>query len=128
MDEVKYPTVEHAYQASKTIFDGERARILEVATPGEAKRRGRYVTLRPDWDKHKVNVMYELLRQKFHVISLAHQLAATGDEELIEGNDWRDSYWGVYRGEGKNVLGKLLMKVREEVVQKVGSHPLRDRR
>jgi predicted NAD-dependent protein-ADP-ribosyltransferase YbiA (DUF1768 family) len=48
---------------------------------------------------------------------LADKLIATGDTELIEGNNWRDYFWGMCNGKGKNNLGKILMKVREELRQ-----------
>ena len=55
------------------------------------------------------------LRIKFKNPELRSLLLATGNEELVEGNWWRDTYWGVCEGVGQNKLGKLLMQVREEV-------------
>ena len=60
--------------------------------------------------------MGNLLRQKFRVgTELGYKLINTGKVKLIEGNNWRDDYWGVYNGKGKNVLGKLLMEIRNDL-------------
>lgn len=109
-------TVEHAYQAAKTNDPNWVSRILYAETPKEAKRLGRLCPVRPNWDNEKLYVMRALLFQKFHPTrSLAVKLANTGTAELIEGNWWDDTYWGVCKGVGDNHLGKLLMHVREAV-------------
>jgi len=115
---VVYPSIEHAYQAAKTILPLERKRILECNKPGTAKRLGRQLTLRSNWESIKVNVMKELLRQKFSTIkhpSLAKRLITTGNADLVEGNTWGDEFWGRYNGKGENMLGRLLMKIRQEI-------------
>ena len=112
-----YPTVEHAYQAAKTRKLGERV-IFQCPSelrPGDAKREGKKVTLRANWNVLKIIVMKNLLREKFKEPVLRKQLLGTGDSELIEGNDWGDEYWGKCRGRGLNWLGKLLMEVRDEI-------------
>ncbi len=116
-DGVSYPTVEHAYQAAKTLNPVERSKIRMAKTAGEAKKLGRGVTLRKDWENAKVRVMLDLLREKFSDPGLRHQLLDTGDVELVEGNSWGDKFWGVdsKTGKGKNMLGKLLMQVRMEM-------------
>ena len=116
LDGIKYPTVEHAYQASKTLDDEERKIVRMAGRPGLAKREGKRVTLRPDWsDEMKLVIMEDLVRQKFQHKELKALLLATGDEELVEGNSWWDTYWGVCKGKGSNHLGKILMKVRQEL-------------
>lgn len=113
---VCYPTVEHAYQAAKTLDVNERLAIAEQATPGRAKRAGRKVTLRADWEQVKVPIMHALLLSKFEGFpDLARRLQATGDREIVEANDWGDVFWGVSGGYGENMLGKLLMQVRTEL-------------
>jgi predicted NAD-dependent protein-ADP-ribosyltransferase YbiA (DUF1768 family) len=77
---------------------------------------GKKNALRPDWEEVKDGIMYKLLKSKFTDPVLRDKLIATGSAELIEGNNHWDRYWGVCRGEGQNKLGKLLMKVREEVI------------
>lgn len=112
-DGIKYPTLEHAFQAAKTTDFAERWRISQLPTPGQAKRAGRSVTLRPDWLQVRRMVMQELLIQKFILNSeLRKKLKDTGRAQLVEGNTWGDTYWGVCRGVGENHLGKLLMAIR----------------
>lgn len=112
---VSYPTLEHAFQAAKTDRAEERAKILSCPTPGGAKRMGKKVKLRPDWENVKLKVMEELVRQKFADPELKAKLLLTRDRVLIEGNHWNDTFWGVCRGKGRNHLGRTLMKVREEL-------------
>lgn len=110
-----YPSVEHAYQAAKTTDLEWRKRIRSAESPGEAKRLGRQLPLRADWEKIKLDVMFSLVWQKFACglgNPLPEKLLATGDAELIEGNWWGDTFWGVCRGKGENHLGKILMEVR----------------
>lgn len=110
-----YPTVEHAFQASKTDDPEERAHVRAAPTPAGAKQRGKKVRLRPDWETVKVSIMEGLVRQKFADPALREQLLATGDEELVEVNTWNDRFWGVCKGKGTNNLGKILMKIRAEI-------------
>lgn len=113
---VTYPTVEHAYQAAKTLDPRQRASLLRLATPGQAKRAGLKVTLRPGWDGMKLEVMRALLHAKFtRHPDLRDRLLATGQAHLEEGNDWGDTYWGTVGGRGQNQLGRLLMRVRREL-------------
>jgi ribA/ribD-fused uncharacterized protein len=118
---VFYPTVEHYFQAMKTLDPKERGWIASAPTPGEAKRRGRSVKLRPDWEEVKEQVMLDGLRLKFKIPAMREVLLSTQSAELIEGNWWHDNTWGdCYCDkckdiEGKNMLGKLLMKVRSEL-------------
>lgn len=110
-----YPTVEHAFQASKTDDPEERAWVRSSPTPAGAKQRGKKVRLRPDWETVKVAIMEELVRQKFRDPELRDALLATGEEELVEVNTWNDKFWGVCKGKGENHLGKILMKIRAEL-------------
>ena len=120
-DDLTYPSVEHAYQAAKTYDKLLRRMIQEAETAGEAKKIGRnLVKLRSDWDFIRLEVMEYLLRQKFNDPELRKLLLSTANEELVEGNTWCDVYFGVcyckdHNGEGANVLGTLLMKIRTEL-------------
>lgn len=112
-DGISYPTVEHAFQAAKTLDFNKRQEIAYQSTQGKAKRMGRHVQLRGDWENIKDSIMEELIIQKFTKNSyLKQQLLETGDKKLIEGNDWNDTYWGVCGGIGENHLGRILMEVR----------------
>jgi len=114
-EEELYPTVEHAYQASKSIDPKVREIIRKAPGPNEAKKLGQGVELRKDWSEVRLEIMQRLIREKFSNPFLAHRLIATGDAELILGNKWNDKFWGVCRGAGENWLGKILMAVREEL-------------
>lgn len=114
---VKYATVEHAYQAHKTLDPLARRTITNTKTPLLAKKFGRMVELRSDWNLVKVPLMRELVRLKFENPFLAELLLSTGDAELIEENFWGDAFWGVCDGVGENMLGKILMETREKLVK-----------
>lgn len=111
-----YKSNEHAYCAAKTLDPDERWLIRSAATPGKAKKLGRSIVLRGDWDQIKFDIMLDLLRKKFVPrTELSEKLLITGDAHLEEGNWWGDFIWGVCRGKGLNMLGKLLMQVRDEL-------------
>lgn len=116
-----YPSVEHAYQAAKTLDLNEREKIRNAKTAKEAKALGYKITLRKDWNDVKVEIMLGLLRQKFKKgTHLSEMLLLTNDAEIIEGNFWGDTFWGVDSTKGgENMLGKLLMQVRQEVREKM---------
>ena len=109
---IEYPTSEHAFQAAKTLDVAQR-RAIATLTASEAKRVGRKLYLREDWEQIKLVTMELILLDKFSRQPLKRQLIATGDAFLEETNTWGDIIWGVCRGVGSNHLGKLLMKVRE---------------
>ena len=121
VDGIIFPTVEHLFQAAKTVSLVEREKIAAAATPGQAKRLGRNVILCDNWEEIKDDVMLNALRLKFAILPLREKLLATGNEELVEGNTWHDNTWGncscdrCKKIEGQNKLGKLLMQVREEI-------------
>jgi ribA/ribD-fused uncharacterized protein len=113
---VEYPSSEHAYQAAKTKDKKMRKKIARQPTAWEAKKLGREVKLREDWEERKVEIMYRILNAKFKQHeNLKEKLLATGNAILIEGNAWGDTFWGVCDGKGENKLGKLLMLLREEI-------------
>lgn len=121
LDSATYPTVEHAYQAAKALDLGWRQIVRLAPTAGIAKRYGRQLPLREDWELVKLDVMLDLLRQKFSAEPLAAMLIGTGDRVLVEGNVWHDNFWGSCRclrcgDRGDNQLGKLLMQTREELL------------
>lgn len=114
------PTTEHLYQALKTEDPEEQQTILELETPGKAKRAGRKVHVRPDWDLVKLGIMADLQAAKYQNPALAALLRDTGDTLLIEGNHWHDTFWGQctcdrHRCDGENWLGKILMLERSRL-------------
>lgn len=117
INNIAYSTAEHAYQAQKTLDPYERLNIAKQPTPGAAKRLGRTITVRPDWDNVKVGIMRHILICKFSDPQLATKLLATGNALLEEGNRWGDTFWGIdlRTGQGQNHLGQLLMSVRTDL-------------
>ena len=112
-----YPSSEHAFQAAKTLVKDERRSIQFADTPGKAKKLGQEVTLQKDWTPEKrIRIMRTILRNKFiYNDHLKQKLLDTGNEELVEGNTWGDTFWGVCNGIGENNLGKLLMEIRDDI-------------
>ncbi len=127
-DEV--PTVEHAYHVEKYDNDDLRAQIIAAKTGQKAKRVADRLNdeghpFSPDWSYRKVDIMRNFVYQKFaRSEELAFELDYTGDEEIIEGNTWGDTFWGVYPivdgelapdAKGLNWLGRVLMETRERL-------------
>lgn len=116
LDRELYSSVEHAYQASKTLDLEYRRMIRNAISPVKAKSLGKVVPIRPAWEDIKVDIMRELIRQKFSQNYFKQKLLATGDQTLVEGNYWGDTFWGTdLQGNGLNWLGKILMEVRDEI-------------
>lgn len=109
-----FASVEAAYQAAKTLDQTERARFVTMDAK-QAKRAGKKLVLRSDWDAIKLALMTDLVRQKFLDPELQTKLLVTGDDPIVELNAWRDTYWGVCKGVGENHLGRILMAVRDEL-------------
>lgn len=108
------PTVEHGYQADKAVDEKDWIRIVQSPTPAQAKKLGRTIQIHANWEDIKVDVMLNHLKLKFADPQLKQMLLDTGDAVLIEGNWWGDKFWGVCRGEGKNMLGTVLMNLRTQ--------------
>lgn len=112
---VVYPSTEHAYMAQKTLDPEIRRHIASLALPADARKYGQTIALRADWGSFKTVAMLSALVKKFEDPALRAALLATGDRYLEETNDWGDRFWGVSGGVGKNMLGKLLMLVRDQL-------------
>jgi len=110
-----FKSSEQAFMWEKTTDPVWKDRILLAPDPSTAKRLGRSVPLREDWEQVKDSIMYAVLLRKFYEPTLRPRLLATGDQILVEGNNWNDTYWGVdlVTRKGRNQLGITLMKVRE---------------
>ena len=109
-----YPTNEHAFQAQKHIDPTYQNLVQQAKTPGLAKRYGRQVKLRRDWEEVKINIMREIVMHKFiQNPELKKRLINTGSNTvLIEGNNHGDDFWGMCAGVGLNHLGFILMDTR----------------
>jgi hypothetical protein len=128
--EVIWPTVEHGYQFYKlpnaevtlhlvkymTVKTFKRGDVPFLhAKPSEVKAWGQTIELRRNWDIIRDPVMARLTKIKYKAPDMREKLLATDDAELIEGNTWGDTYWGVCNGVGKNKLGKIIMAERHEI-------------
>ena len=113
---ITYKNNEAAFQAQKRINKSEREKFSQL-NPSEAKKAGRSGSLRSDWEQIKESVMYNVCKAKFtQNEDLKKKLIETSPNELIEGNTWGDTTWGQVNGVGKNLLGKILMKIRQEFI------------
>lgn len=114
----EYASVEHGFQSLKALNQDDRDRIRNADHPGAAKKLGHEVVIRPDWDAVKIDIMFGLLKAKFNMPFFIDRILETGEEELVEGNWWNDKFWGfcLKTNEGENHLGKLLMRVRSELI------------
>lgn len=113
-----WPTSEHYFQAQKFEESSVQEAVRQTRSPMLAARMGRdrKLKLRRDWDSIKVSIMRDAVRAKFSQHKdLAQLLLATGDAKLVEHTD-QDDYWGDGGdGSGKNMLGRILMEVRQEL-------------
>lgn len=117
----RYKNVEAAFQSRK---NSKREQDFELLSGKDAKRLGRHVALRKDWEQVKYGIMYEIVYLKFTKDKkLQEKLLETDDRELVELNTWNDKTWGVVynpntrKYEGQNLLGNILMGVREAIRQ-----------
>ena len=119
-EDIEYPSVEHAFQAAKTLNIPYRKQIFTSGRADRAKVLGHRLTLRDDWEQVKIQVMYDCVKSKFTFNQpMFDMLIATGTAQLLEGNNWGDKFWGAVKLKGEwvggNYLGKILMKVRKEI-------------
>jgi ribA/ribD-fused uncharacterized protein len=115
LDGIKYSSVEHAYMSAKSDEISWKDFCSDsLNSPGKVKSNSKYITLIENWDDLKVSVMEKCIDQKYDQEPFKTQLIATGDAHIQEGNLWNDKFWGIClkTGEGKNMLGKLIMKKR----------------
>lgn len=116
---LSYDSSEAAYQAAKTLDKDARIPFTKMGA-NESKKAGEKLVLRENWEEIKLQVMEEILVDKFtNNPTLKWRLIETGDKFLEETNWWNDTYWGVCSGVGHNHLGKILMKIREKLKQTV---------
>ena len=111
---ISYKSAEAAFQAQKCIDDNKKLEFSALSA-GQAKKLGKEIELRKDWNDIRVDIMKSVVRTKFDQHpELQEQLVATGDRCLIEVNVWHDKFWGVSSGKGRNMLGRILMDLRKE--------------
>ena len=120
VDDIIYPTLEHAYQAMKTFDTKDRQRIANMPTPGQAKRLGRTLkNIRPDWENEKIGIMLHLLEDKFSREPF-RTLLLKERGQIVEVTTWHDTFWGIcicpeHDSSGENWLGQLLEVLRDRI-------------
>jgi ribA/ribD-fused uncharacterized protein len=112
-----FKSVEHAYMSEKNTSDVWKDFCENEVDPKIVNKMSRIITLCPDWDEVKVDIMNQLTRVKYQNQEFSEKLLKTGTQKLVEGNYWGDVFWGVDNetGEGQNLFGKILMEIREEI-------------
>ena len=113
-----WKSAEHIYQAMKTADEQKQEEIRLLETAGQAKKAGKRVVIRIDWNEIRDSLMKKIVWKKFRQnADLREKLLATGDQELQEGNWWGDVYWGIstITGVGENKLGLILQETREKL-------------
>lgn len=108
-----YNSVEHAYIASKQDTDYWKDLCLRFDA-SFLKKKSKGIDIRRDWKEVRLEIMYELLLQKFNKEPFKSLLLEI-DEDIVEDNDWNDTFWGICKGKGENMLGKLLMRIRDNL-------------
>lgn len=115
LDGVEYSNAEAAFQAQSAADKGSKRKFARLSGI-KAKAYGRRIVQRDDWDEQaQIDAMREVLIAKFKDEELAKKLCNTGNEELINMNQFRDEYWGVTTRGGRNKLGEMLMEIRAEL-------------
>lgn len=103
-------SVEHFFQAHKTTSLVMQNAIADLQFPADAKKAGKLLNIRPDWNKIRLDIMYVGVLAKFNQNrELRMDLLGTGVRELIDTENGND-----------NEIGKILMKVRNEIRVKRG--------
>lgn len=114
-----YKSAEHLYQTASCVKRSDQEKIREAATAKSAKIIGKFAKKRPHWDVDKVRTMEKVLRFKFQKSKMRKLLRETDGMELINQNYMHDMFWGVcgctlHQRKGMNMLGKILMKIRDD--------------
>lgn len=116
----KFMSVEAAYQASKYNHSDRIVKNFQNLPAIISKKYNQYlkagqVPIQKNFEDNKLKIMNFLLRKKFENPYLREKLVLTKGRDLVEENNWHDTFWGVCHGEGQNNLGKILMRIRDEL-------------
>lgn len=117
-----YPSTEAAYMSAKTTDESIKDKLTRSISPSESRRIGKTLVLREGWDDMRLEVMEEVSRIKYcqntsESKQLREMLKATAPAVLVEANWWNDRFWGECQGVGESNLGKVLMKIRDEIIE-----------
>lgn len=109
-----FNTTENLYQAFKCNKE-EDFLTMSTISAGQAKRLGKVVELNPEFEANKLSIMESILLLKFEQPYFRKRLLSTGNCHIEESNNWGDVYWGTVGGFGENNLGKIIMKIRDNL-------------
>ena len=110
-----FTCAEACFQSFKTTDVNERKKFQGI-DGFEAKKLGRSVSLRSDWNDIRIEVMSRVIHAKFKQNpDLTKKLQDTGDLLIIEDNTWKDTFWGRCNSKGYNLLGQILMNERDRI-------------
>lgn len=117
---LNYSNAEAAYQAQKCLYDEDKMLFVEggdFSSPREAQKRGQQIAIVDNWDDKRVEVMYEVIAEKFlQNPDLAERLIQTNGQLITEGDRFSDTFWGLTEDGGENHLGNILMYIRDNVL------------
>jgi ribA/ribD-fused uncharacterized protein len=114
IENITFPTNEHAYQAAKCVHMKDVITISKAKTPALAKTMGNRVDIKPNWNDIKIDVMRVITAAKYDQHpDLKQKLLGTKGMELVELNNWYDTFWGMCGNKGHNWLGRILMDYRD---------------
>lgn len=115
----KFKSVENAYMFVKRPSDLDWLNKCLELSPGDVKKASKLIAVREDWESVKLSIMYELLKKKFTQEPFRTDLLNTRGENIVEGNRWNDTFWGVdiksSPNVGENWLGRLIMDIRTKL-------------
>ena len=112
-EDMKFTCAEALYQAFKCKNKEEMKRFC-TWNGRKAKRKGRIILLRDDWEDVKLSVMKLVVSLKFSQHPDLMDKLKQIDDDIVEDNDWGDIFWGICNCEGQNNLGKILMELRDK--------------
>lgn len=117
---INYGSSENLFQALKCANSCDMTKFVGIH-PIQAKKLGRTIEMKKNWEKIKINRMRLALYSKFKYNPELVDKLLEVKEVIREDNNWNDTFWGVYHGCGKNVLGQLLMEIRDYYLNKQNS-------
>lgn len=124
-----FKSAEHCYQFEKCLNESDAEKIYECETSKSARILGKLVKRQPYWHIDRVKVMERILKKKFRNKKLKKMLLMTDTKTLLNQNFYHDLFWGVcgctkHQRKGKNMLGKILMKIRAAKRAKLPANPI----
>lgn len=111
---LEFQCAEACFQSFKTT-DLELRKKFQNLNGFEAKKLGKKIKLRPDWNNIRLEVMYRVVLAKFRQHPELFRKLKNVSEPIVEDNTWHDTFWGMCNGVGKNNLGIILTAVQNNL-------------